>query len=339
MPYDPTYHAFPGVGQIRAIVARTRPDVLEVHSPYMAAIAALGSPDHDFGVRTFRWHSDFLDTYAMVAEWALRGHLPGLLARLPEPLRPLRLVGPLWGLVRRLGAGMDATLVSSRTQHDKLVARGVPRVRLVPFGVARTTVEPARVAARRDELTRGRPGKLLVAVGRFAVEKRWDVVLEASRRLANEVPHTLVLFGDGPERKRLEALAGPHVRFEGFVKDREALFSGLAAADALVHGCPCETFGLSIAEALSCGLPVVVPDAGGAGELGDGPHGARYPSLDPEACVRATLEVLARDRETSRKAARELAATFPTPEGELDALRDVYLELLAAPVRPRHTKP
>ena len=57
-------------------------------------------------------------------------------------------------------------------------------------------------------------------------------------------------------------MAPPGVRFTGFEKRREALASALASADVLVHGCPFETFGLGVAEAVACGLPVVAPDEG-----------------------------------------------------------------------------
>lgn len=331
MPYDPTYHAFPGVWRIREIVARERPDVLEVHSPYIGAIAALGSPDRDFGVRTFRWHSDFLDTYASVLKWEIEARAPHLASLLPSPLD---LVRPAWWLVKRLGQGMDATLVASKTQRDKLVGHGVPRVQHVPFGVDRT-LATANLAERRAELVEGRAGPLLVGLGRFAIEKRWKVVIEASRLLARRIPHTLVLFGDGPERGRLEGMAPDHVRFVGFEKDRSRLFSALAAADALVHGCPCETFGLSIAEALAQGLPVVVPDEGGAAELGLPEHAETYASGSPEACAEAIERILGRDRAAMGQAARDYAARLPSPEGELDALRDLYVRLLAEPVPPR----
>ncbi|MBK6460528.1 MAG: glycosyltransferase [Myxococcales bacterium] len=328
MPYDPTYHAFPGVRRIREIVARERPDVLEIHSPYMGAIAALGCPDRDFGVRTFRWHSDFLDTYASVATWKL-GALPPMWAEFyalaPSWLRPLALVRPGWRLVRALGERVHATLVASEGQRAKLTSHGVPRVRHVPFGV---DLEPAP-ADRGDELRQGRPGPLLVGVGRFALEKRWEVVLEASAELARSLPHTLVLFGDGPERARLERLAGPHVRMPGFEKDRGRLASALASADALVHGCSVETFGLSIAEALAQGLPVVVPDEGGAAELARPEYAETYPSGDARACAEATSRLLGRPKAALSRAARARVAELPSAEGQFDLLRAVYTELLA----------
>ncbi|MFO0642967.1 MAG: glycosyltransferase [Polyangiaceae bacterium] len=208
-------------------------------------------------------------------------------------------------------------------------------MRHVPFGVDVPRVPEERRAARRAELTLGRPGPLLVGVGRFAVEKRWDVVLEASRRLLPTWPHTLVLFGDGPERTKLERAAGPHVRFLGFEKDRERLFSGLAAGDALVHGCPCETFGLSIAEALTAGLPVVVPRAGGAFDLADPTVSETYEPLDASACAAAVRRLLRRDREELGRAARAFAGTLPSHEGEIDALRALYTDLLGARPAPR----
>jgi alpha-1,6-mannosyltransferase len=130
-------------------------------------------------------------------------------------------------------------------------------------------------------------------------------------------------------------MAPDHVQFVGFEKDRSRLFSALAAADALVHGCPCETFGLSIAEALAQGLPVVVPDEGGAAELGSPEHAETYASGSPEACAVAIERILGRDRAAMGRAARDFVARLPSPEGELDALRDLYVRLLAEPVPPR----
>ena len=123
----------------------------------------------------------------------------------------------------------------------------------------------------------------------------------------------LVLYGDGPERARLEARAPHGVRFAGFEQDRDRLAAALASADVLVHGCPYETFGLGVAEAVACGLPVVVPDAGGArGERRTGraprstrastPRRARRPSC---ACSeRDPVELRARARWMRRRASR-----------------------------------
>mgnify|MGYP002371138017 CR=1 FL=1 len=64
MPYDPTYHFLVRVDKIHAIFKAERPDILEIHSPYVAALAALTAPKGSYRVRTFQWHSDFIDTYA-----------------------------------------------------------------------------------------------------------------------------------------------------------------------------------------------------------------------------------------------------------------------------------
>ena len=53
-PYDPTYHLLLRFDKIAGIVARERPDVLEVHSPYLAALGAMRAKRGHFGVRTFQ---------------------------------------------------------------------------------------------------------------------------------------------------------------------------------------------------------------------------------------------------------------------------------------------
>jgi alpha-1,6-mannosyltransferase len=120
------------------------------------------------------------------------------------------------------------------------------------------------------------------------------------------------------------------VRFAGFEVDRARLASALASADALVHGCPYETYGLGIAEAVACGVPVVVPDRGGAAERADPSCGEHYASLDVHACAEAIRRLLERDAGELRQRALEAAARVPTLEQHFGRVVEVYDDLLRA---------
>ena len=102
-------------------------------------------------------------------------------------------------------------------------------------------------------------GKGIVVVARLTAQKRVDLAIAAALRLG--VP--CVVVGDGPERPALEALArNGEVEFTGtlpFPAVRERL---LAAAVAVLPA-RAEGFGLAGAEALMCGVPLVVCNDGG----------------------------------------------------------------------------
>jgi alpha-1,6-mannosyltransferase len=205
----------------------------------------------------------------------------------------------------------------------------VKNVVLAQFGVDRRTFNArARSSARRRELTGGADCCLLVGVGRFALEKRWDVILEAFARLRAKRAAVLALFGDGPERRRLQERAPRGVVFAGFEPDRARLASAIASADALVHGCPCETFGLSIAEAVSSGVPVVVPDLGGAAESADPSCSETYRSGDAASCEAAIERLLARLGPELDARAAEAAARVTTVEQHVARVVSTYDELL-----------
>jgi alpha-1,6-mannosyltransferase len=314
------------VDKVHALVERERPEVLEIHSPYVAAMSALSARRTWFGIRTFYWHSDFIDTY-----------LRTMLERRVSSTSADVLLAPLWAAVRVIASRCDATLVAARWQVDKLRQHGVPRVVHVPFGVEHGEFSPsaASEARRRELLGPGRErATLLVALGRFAVEKRWDVALDAFARVRQKRDAVLVIFGDGPERARMLAQArsigiGEDVRLPGFTKNRHEMASALASADALLHACPFETFGLSIAEALACGLPVVVPDAGGAAELAEPGCSETFPAGDAEACARAVERLLATDRGSVREAARRTARKVPGVLEQFERTMGLYEELLA----------
>jgi alpha-1,6-mannosyltransferase len=323
MPYDPTYHLLWRPDKIRDVIAAECPDVVEIHSPYVAALGVLLAKPGTFGIRTFVWHSDFIDTYqrVLVEHLTRRGGADGL----RTAARAVAV--PLWAWVRRIARGCAATFCASTWQVAKLASHGV-RAEHLPFGVDKDVFRPRP----RD---RGARGLTLVASGRLAVEKRWDVVLDAFARVAARRPDArLVVFGDGPERARLEArAAGKNVYFAGFERDREKLAAALAGADALVHGCPHETFGIAVAEAIACGTPVVVPAEGGAAELASAERGASdfaesYASGDAEACAAAIERLLARDRRALRRAATRAAASILSTREHFERLLARYDALL-----------
>jgi alpha-1,6-mannosyltransferase len=318
LPYDRSYHLLWRFDKIRSLVHAEHPDVLEAHSPYLAAAAAMACGKGAARVRTAFWHADHLGTY-----------LRPTLARLVGARAAEATVGPLWAGVRALLAPFDATFVGGVAQARRLRDAGVGQVIHVPFGVDARTFRPgARSDERRNELARGAQCAVLLGVGRFAVEKRWDVVLEAFARVRTRRELVLHLFGDGPERARLERAAPPGVYFAGFDKDRRRLANALASADALVHGCPYETFGLAVAEAVACGVPVVVPDEGGAAESADPSCSETYRSLDAESCAAAIERMLDRRGSDLEARAHEAASRVPTIEQHFAQVLAVYDELL-----------
>jgi alpha-1,6-mannosyltransferase len=219
-------------------------------------------------------------------------------------------------------APFDATFVAGVSQEARLRGAGVKNLVRVAFGVDTRVFAPeARSEERRRELLCGERGPLFLGVGRFAVEKRWDVVLAAFAhvRAQGNGGAVLVLFGDGPDRARLGAQAPAGVRFAGFETDRARLASALASADMLLHGCPYETFGLGI---------VVVPDAGGAAESVDLACGETYRSLDADSCTQAVLRLLARDPSDLRRRAFDARARVPTEEQHFARVLAAYDDLM-----------
>jgi alpha-1,6-mannosyltransferase len=316
LPYDRTYHLLAHFHKIRLRVRAERTDVIEAHSPYLGAAAVLACGRDAAPVRTAFWHADHIGTYVVPA-------MAGFGTSFTE-----HVTRPLWSVVRTLLAPFDATFVAGIAQADGLRKAGVRDVVLAPFGVDVGTFHPGqRSETRRRELLAGGEGPLVVAVGRLAFEKRWDVLLAAFERVSAAYPGAvLVFFGDGPERARLAARAPRNVRFAGFERDRTALARSLASADVLAHACPYETFGLGVAEAVACGLPVVVPDAGGAASCADASTGVLYPSLDAAACAEGLLRVVRRaEREGYDARVRALAAAARVRTAE-DHVRDVVSE-------------
>ena len=105
-------------------------------------------------------------------------------------------------------------------------------------------------------LTPRSPEPLFLALGRLTEYKRIDMLLRIWERVRHVVGGKLVIAGDGPERSRLEALAGPGVIFTGRVSEEEK-HRLLCSAWLLLHPALIEGWGIVITEAAIRGTPAI----------------------------------------------------------------------------------
>ena len=199
------------------------------------------------------------------------------------------------GQVLTAGGAAGGMLAVSAALKRDMIALGLPgeRVRVHYTGVDLDRFRPAadRAAAKR---ALGIDGPMLLSVGALIPRKGHDLAIAALGRLPGT---TLVIVGEGPERARLGALAaalgvGERVRLLGR-RPHEALPALTAAADVAVLVSASEGLANAWVEALACGTPAVISDAGGAAELVDRPAAGRIVARDPGAIADAVAALLA----------------------------------------------
>jgi len=178
---------------------------------------------------------------------------------------------------------------SSRVDHFVAISRHVAeRVRRC-YGREAEVVYPPVDVRFYTPGENGKRGDFYLVVSALVPYKRVDLAIETFNRSGRK----LVVIGDGPEKARLRALAGPGVRFLGWQSD-EALKEYYRSARALVFPGE-EDFGIVPVEAQACGLSVVAFGRGGALETVDpGKTGVFFDDATPESLEDAIqrLEVL-----------------------------------------------
>ena len=117
----------------------------------------------------------------------------------------------------------------------------------------------------------------------------------------------------------------PGIRLAGYTRDRDELATILASADAMLHGSAAETYGLVVAEAICSGLPVIVPNVGGAGDLAGAGHSESYTPGDVKGCTDAILRMLDRSPDELKAACAEVARDgIGTMADHFDQLFELY---------------
>lgn len=123
---------------------------------------------------------------------------------------------------------------------------------------------PAQVIYPPVDLDRFRPltprGDYYVTLARLVPNKHVDLIVQACAALGRR----LLVIGDGPERKRLERLAGNDVQLLGWLPD-DQVGDLLGRARAFVHAAE-EDFGIAPVEAMAAGCPIIAYADGGLQE-------------------------------------------------------------------------
>ncbi len=205
----------------------------------------------------------------------------------------------------------DAIVATTPQQREILVGGeyDVPaaRVVMVPPGFDDTRFFPVSSASRlalKREL--GVDGPVILALGRVAANKGYDLLLRSMPTVISRVPAVRLLLAIGSteptlgetsqieDLRRLAAELGisERVMFRDYIPD-EDLADTYRAADVFALSSRYEPFGMTAIEAMACGTPTVVTTEGGLWEMVAWGLEALYASpLDPEAFGHAIATVL-----------------------------------------------
>ncbi len=171
-------------------------------------------------------------------------------------------------LLKSFYGDLDEIYAPSESMAEVLRQEGYSeKVRIWSRGVDRSVFYPElRDMGWRQGLGIADDVPVIGFVGRLVLEKGLDIVAATIAELdRREVPHRLLVVGDGPARAEFEAQA-PKAVFAGFQTGKD-LGRAYASSDMFLNPSITETFGNVTLEAMACAVPPIAAAATGASSL------------------------------------------------------------------------
>lgn len=238
---------------------------------------------------------------------------------IPQHRLPRKMI--LWA-----AANAQGMITVCSALKDEMVKLGIDGSRITPLrnGVDLELFQPGD----REQLRRtlGLDAFTLLSVGHLIERKGHDIPIKALTYLPGV---SLLIAGDGPERRALEMLASElgvtaRVRFLGAVSQAE-LKNYYCAADALVLASSREGWANVLLESMACGTPVIASNVWGTPEVvASADAGVLMASRTPEGMVAAVRAL--QEHYPSHAATRRYAENFSwedTTQGQLRLFRQV----------------
>lgn len=301
------------LSQLRAIVARRAPDVIQTHmikSHFLVKFAGFG--------KQYPWvayHHGYTTTdlkmraYNQLDRWSLPS------------------------------ADHVITVCGEFAKH--LAQSGVARKRI---HVRHNSVVPPRDVTSderqrlRDRFGLNRDEKVVLSVGRLSREKGHADLIDAMsllRELNAELKFKLLLVGDGPELQSLQRAArrhglDQHVMFVGHVSDVATYY---AIADVMALPSHSEGSPNVLLEAMAAGVPIVATSVGGVPEIATAEHDALLvPARNPSLFAAALRRVLTEPELAQNLKNNAIARVSQfSPEAHAGSLIQIYQQLVSVP--------
>lgn len=322
---------------LRALFGRFRPDVVHVHNTLPLISPAVFAEGRRAGAAVIQT----LHNYRMVCPSATlfrdggtcelcvgrAFHLPGVRHACYRGSRVATAVVASGTFLHRtlgtFGRSVDRFIALTEFARTKLIDGGVPTWQIV---VKSNFTEPVTP-------TRSQVGAAALFVGRLSEEKGIRTLVDAWQQYPDLPP--LRIAGDGPLRPMVEALAASNrnVTVLGALT-QDAVRAEMRSAGFLVFPSVWfETFGLTIIEAFSVGLPVVASRIGSATEIvEDGEVGLTFApgdAADLAECARRLAADTQLNHALGTRALKRYESRY-TPAANLEQLERIYRDAMRA---------
>ena len=294
--------------QIEPVLAKYKPQVIEVGSPYLlpTMVRRAAKKIVPEAVLLSFWHADFPITYVQRPVTNKFGKALGNLSK-----------NVAFWYARQEFKRFDGIQVSCNEVLRRLDRHKLPTSHWIPLGCDIQMFSPSK----RDEslvqkLKDGNPDRLTIFFPhRFCEEKGIELLLGAYPILCEKLgcEPALVFAGTGPYLPQVQEAVEkyPHIKYTGFISSIDEMARHYASVDLGLALSGWETFGLSILESMACGNAQIGASTGAAAEhIRESGAGVVLKERTPQALADAIVELYHSDMAAMKQKARVYAEKF-----------------------------
>ena len=285
IPFAPGYRIFLNMFKLRKILQTLQPDLIEVGGPYVDPLMIKFATKKMSSVITGYWHSDYPTAYFKTYASRISHNLGNYFCKLG------------WSYARKTYGHFDTTFAAADCVLSDLKEHGISNVMQVPLGVDTNLFNPIR----RDNDLRYKYGAqnrpLIFFPHRLLWEKGIKEVVEGIPAIAKATGAVFVFAGTGPELPLVKKIASERddTHYIGYISSPKEMARWYASSDLSYGMSAWETFGLSVVEAMSSGIPLVGANKGAAKDwITRSGCGEVIPHGDTKALINASINLLNR---------------------------------------------